>query len=681
MVVTQAKKRLRGVRPPAWLYGLLLAACVGSMSSVVAAQEDCQGRFFDSTYDLIQEVVFENRGCTNDSCHGSSLAGGLDLRAASSYRNLIDVASQTVPSTVVPGMRRVVPGQKDQSLLFLNLAAATLPEIWSAPLRPMPIGLPAVSLEELEAVREWIEQGAPRRGTVPGIGDLLDACLPPPRPIDIEPLSPPPRGEGVQIGMPLRILPGNSESEVCFVSYYDVSGEVPASALSPDGKSFRYKRVQVRQDPLSHHLFVDHYDGEAPLDDEAWGAFKCRDGAKHGVSCRPSDLGFCGEGLCGSEPIDAINCLGFGPPDVFYSRSRLLFSQEASTSETFPPGVFREMPLRGLLIWNSHAFNLTDLAGKLQAWVNVEFALTAEHSKQALSLYDDSRNFSMEVPAFGAQEICAFHVFPPDTRLFELSSHTHRRGKRFRIYAGRFACAGGLREGEPCSPEGSGYEGVDSCDGAPCVSPVPPDAGDCNGDGRIGVNDLTAIVAIALGRFSLDRCPAGDPNQDGRIRVSELVEMVKSSLLPAALVDPSDALIYTSLVYSDPFVAGFEPPLELPGLSASAAARTVTYCSLYDNGFTDPAEVKLQSSSPAVPSGGTLFPDGTPGGPCEVATGCTEGLVGAVCTGGSPSERDASCDSFVGSGDGVCDACPLVGGVTTEDEMFILVGSFFTEGP
>ncbi len=35
------------------------------------------------------------------------------------------------------------------------------------------------------------------------------------------------------------------------------------------------------------------------------------------------------------------------------------------------------------------------------------------------------------------------------------------------------------------------------------------------------------------------------------------------------------------------------------------------------------------------------------------------------------------CDSVPGAGDGVCDACPLVGGVTTEDEMFAILGDYF----
>ena len=41
--------------------------------------------------------------------------------------------------------------------------------------------------------------------------------------------------------------------------------------------------------------------------------------------------------------------------------------------------------------------------------------------------------------------------------------------------------------------------------------------------------------------------------------------------------------------------------------------------------------------------------------------------------------RDASCDTEDGAGDGVCDACPLIGGVTTEDEMFLLLGNYFVK--
>jgi len=37
-------------------------------------------------------------------------------------------------------------------------------------------------------------------------------------------------------------------------------------------------------------------------------------------------------------------------------------------------------------------------------------------------------------------------------------------------------------------------------------------------------------------------------------------------------------------------------------------------------------------------------------------------------------------DSACGA-DGTCDACPLYGGVTTDDEMFIPLGSYFVAEP
>jgi hypothetical protein len=37
-------------------------------------------------------------------------------------------------------------------------------------------------------------------------------------------------------------------------------------------------------------------------------------------------------------------------------------------------------------------------------------------------------------------------------------------------------------------------------------------------------------------------------------------------------------------------------------------------------------------------------------------------------------------DSVCGEG-GMCDACPLLGGVTTDDEMFLPLGSYYVAEP
>src|SRR5262249_25437117 len=132
---------------------------------------------------------------------------------------------------------------------------------------------------------------------------------------------------------------------------------------------------------------------------------------------------------------------------------------------------------------------------------------------------------------------------------------------------------------------------------------------------------------------------------------------------------PGSTWSYVSTVYNDPIQLNFDPPLAFD--DADPAMRTLHYCALYDNGATDPNEVKRQSTSPPTPNG---FPFG---GPCAIPSGCTAGKVGQACTGLTQTKRNASCDTTPGAGDGFCDACDLRGGVTTEDEMLVLLGAYY----
>ncbi|HYR97038.1 MAG TPA: hypothetical protein VEM57_09895, partial [Candidatus Binatus sp.] len=123
--------------------------------------------------------------------------------------------------------------------------------------------------------------------------------------------------------------------------------------------------------------------------------------------------------------------------------------------------------------------------------------------------------------------------------------------------------------------------------------------------------------------------------------------------------------IFTTTNYSDPMVLIFDPPVALDGDDNS---RTYKFCSVYNNGADVPTEVKRQSASPRPPL--RL----APGGPCaNDKVMCVAGLhKGELCNGDAHA-----CDSAYGANDGVCDACPLRGGVTTEDEMFILLGLYY----
>lgn len=654
---------------------LLIVAGAGAWSPRLAAAQDCEQGEFDSTFELIQAAIFEKKGCTESICHGGPPSptsnGGLDLRHDVAYDNLVDVDSETVP-----GYSRVRAGRKDASLLWINLIAKTLPEQYTAPLRPMPLDpVPALSEDEVEAIRLWIERGAPRTGVVPGTADLLDACLPPPGPIDVKPLPPPEPGKGVQIRMPRWQMLANSERETCSASYYDVTDQVPEEFRGSNGTTLVFNRNEVRQSAGSHHLIVSGYTGAAAPEDPRWGGYFCHGGPKDGQTCPPTDLSFCGEGgLCGTPVSTSVACNAFGPGDtgLGLSSAGVSGTQETSTLNRFAPGVYGEIPLKGMILWNHHAFNLTDASADMEAWLNFDFAPVDEQLYPVHTIFNASEIFGMNVPVFTAQEVCNNHQLPQGAHLYELSSHAHKRMKRWRTYRGRWQCNGGTADGTPCSPLGYDMESPDPCQGAPCEARERPRCGDCDADLAVTVDEVLRGVSIALGSVDINACHEADVDESWDVSVDEIITAVNAALdgVPGRKkLDPEESLLYLSLLYNDPVVLRIEPEMVMSG---RAQDRWLTYCALYDNGYSDPDEVKQRATSPFPP-----IPISAIGGPCRTPTGCTAGRVGERCSGRSETERNRSCDTSTGSGDGFCDACQLVGGVTTEDEMYILMGQFY----
>ena len=121
----------------------------------------CEGTDYESTWAAIQDVIFEQSSCVSGPCHGEGASGGLDLRPEVAYENLLEAPS------AISSLRRVEPGDKDRSVLFLKLAAKTDPDGgWPIGGGAMPTGSPAISENALEALRLWIYSGAPEEGTV-----------------------------------------------------------------------------------------------------------------------------------------------------------------------------------------------------------------------------------------------------------------------------------------------------------------------------------------------------------------------------------------------------------------------------------------------------------------------------------------------------------------------------------
>ena len=195
----------------------------------------------------------------------------------------------------------------------------------------------------------------------------------------------------------------------------------------------------------------------------------------------------------------------------------------------------------------------------MESWLNLDFA--DDQTFPAQGIFASNWIFTQNVPPYETREYCATETMPEGSRVFSISSHMHKRGKRFRWYS---------------PPQ------------TPCASPAT--------------------------------CAPGDP----------------------------DDLFYESTDYSDPKDLQYDPPWHFTG---NQAARTLKFCALYDNGFNDPAEVKLASNSPCPPNGCGLIP----GGPC--GPGGNPSNPNKYCVGG-PNQADL-CTSDGDCPNSTCDACTL----------------------
>ncbi len=103
------------------------------------------------TLSSIQANIFSQK-CALSGCHlGSSAPLGLELSEGKARGNLVNVASQEAPKLL-----RVAPGNPDQSYIIRKIEGA--PGIIG---ERMPRGRDPLSQAEIDAIRQWIQDGAP----------------------------------------------------------------------------------------------------------------------------------------------------------------------------------------------------------------------------------------------------------------------------------------------------------------------------------------------------------------------------------------------------------------------------------------------------------------------------------------------------------------------------------------
>jgi hypothetical protein len=389
--------------------------------------------------------------------------------------------------------------------------------------------------------------------------------------------------------------------------------------LNEGNQCVAFNRLFLLQDPQSHHSLQFVYNGTFGTDHAGWGrwTYKFEDSSNplQGQPCDPMaiDPALGVNPGCSTDAKDSVACINYGPPDMSNNilalfgvdgvASNFNISQEPIHDIRYPDNSYDMIPLKSVMIWNSHAFNLTSTDTTLAQYLNLEFAQGEEQQHRIEGLFDARSIFIQNVPPFGTREYCRTWTAPKGARLFRLSSHTHKWGTRFRIWA---------PPNNECAP---------SCE--PGTMPF------CFPNGGLP--------------------PCSGPR--------------------------SDEPMYYSTDYADPVQLYFDPSIAHD--ENDPAQRTYLYCALYDNGATPSSPpVKQWSLSATTPFPGL-------GGPCDKArracmTGPHKGVLCAQSVTGVAEPE--FCETSPGEADGQCDACPVIGGVTTDDEMFALFGDYYCPG-
>lgn len=103
-----------------------------------------------ATFTRVQNEIFSPT-CAAIGCHDRlGRQQGMILAAGSAYANTVDV-----PSTEMPSLVRVRPGEPENSYLYRKIRGVGITG------ERMPLGGPYLSDAQIRLVRDWIRRGAP----------------------------------------------------------------------------------------------------------------------------------------------------------------------------------------------------------------------------------------------------------------------------------------------------------------------------------------------------------------------------------------------------------------------------------------------------------------------------------------------------------------------------------------
>ena len=135
--------------------GSMTSGAGGGPSGVAGTSASSAPMIDDGAPTWTNIFTFELRSCRVSTCHGSG-AAGIDMSSSeAALDSLIDQPANPARECAKLGKQRVVPGQPDESLLYLKLDI-------NAPCgQQMPVG-GQLSRKARDRIKAWIEMGAKR---------------------------------------------------------------------------------------------------------------------------------------------------------------------------------------------------------------------------------------------------------------------------------------------------------------------------------------------------------------------------------------------------------------------------------------------------------------------------------------------------------------------------------------
>ncbi len=361
---------------------------------------------YKSSYDLIQGAIWD-RQCI--SCHtaGSSFARQSDLVLTEdvSYDQLVNRAPNN-KAAVEDGLELV--GTKGleslaKSYLWEKINALDIdhfygdhPEYGSL----MPLGGDFLTNGELEFIRKWIIEGAPRDGKVADIKVLEDETRFVTSPF--EPLEPPASGYQFHIE-PFEVKP-NRDREI-FI-YQNLFNTEPIFV----------NRVEIAMSPGSHHFILYNFSNDFPQS-----AIPGHDDLRD---------------LYDNNGNPVISTLVTMQYHQFVAGT-----QWPNMNYKFPEGVALKLPANTGFDLNSHYANRSDesIMGEVYANVHTVQESEVEHIAEILWL----NNTRIKLPPKQVTTLKRSFPFERDVNVFQLWSHAHEHMTEFRVYI-----EGGSRDGE-----------------------------------------------------------------------------------------------------------------------------------------------------------------------------------------------------------------------------------------